>query len=83
MFLTPDDYEHDYVTVVAPRGTTVEIDGDEIGGFDTIGSLQGTAWDFTTVELDRDGTHVVSASAPVALLVDGYPAWLDLEELVF
>lgn len=90
VFLTPDDYAHDYVTVIAPEGTTVEIDGQEIPGFRPIGDVGGTSYSYATFEIRVDGTHVVHASAPVALLVYGYdqdvsygyPAGLDLEELL-
>lgn len=89
VFLTPDDYEHDYLNVVAPDGTSVDFDGRDITGLRPIGTLDGVPYSATTVEIPSDGTHVVTASQPVGLIVYGYdryvsygyPAGLDLETI--
>ena len=89
VFLTPDDYEHDYLNVVAPTGTSVHFDGQELTGLSAIGTVDGLPYAATTVEIPTDGTHVVTASQPVGLIVYGYdryvsygyPAGLDLETI--
>jgi len=89
-FLTPDDYARDYVDVVAPAGASVSIDGTALEGFTPVGDVAGTEWLVARSELALDGTHVVEADRPVALLVYGwdryvsygYPAGLDLVEIV-
>jgi len=89
VFLTPDDYEHDYLNVVAPEGTSITFDGRDVTGLEPIGTLDGIPYAGTTVEIPSDGTHVVTASQPVGLVVYGYdryvsygyPAGLDLETI--
>lgn len=89
VFLTPDDYEHDYLNVVAPEGTSITFDGRDVTGLEPIGTLDGIPYAATTVEIPDDGTHVVTASQPVGLVVYGYdryvsygyPAGLDLETI--
>ncbi|MBI2893776.1 MAG: IgGFc-binding protein, partial [Deltaproteobacteria bacterium] len=91
VFLTPDDYEHDYLTVLAPSGTSIHFDGTEVTDLEDVGDVDGTSFATGTVEIPADGTHIVTASAPVGLLVYGYdryvsygyPAGLDLEEIGF
>jgi hypothetical protein len=88
VFLTPEDYEHDYVDVLVPGDATVEIDGEPVTTLQTL-TLGDETFGMATIELRRDGTHGVAASAPVGLLVYGidryvsygYPAGLDLEEV--
>jgi len=86
-FLAPSAYEKDYITIVAPVGTTVTLDGTEIDqtDFKTFGS-----GDYMyAYELIEDGRHDLEASKPVGLFVYGvdnyvsygYPAGLDLKSL--
>jgi len=89
VFLTPLDYAHDYVVIMAPVGTTVTLDGSQVTApnFQAIGTLNGVAYTRARIILSTRGRHVLTASAPVGLLVGGYdrdvsysyPGGLNLE----
>ncbi len=86
-FLAPDAFEFDYVTITAPVGTTVQLDGEalEPSEFEVFGS-----GDFAVARRAiADGAHTLTADAPVGLMVHGYdrfvsygyPGGLDLRDL--
>lgn len=68
VFLTPFGYRDHAVNLVAPRGSSVEVDGDPVTGWKNIsGSNHAKA----RVVLDP-GAHVVVADKPVEVTVYGY-----------
>jgi hypothetical protein len=88
VFLAPLDYAHDAITVVAPLGSSVLLDGAPLAGLVEIGAVGGVPYGVQRVEVS-DGTHRLSAEggATAGLLVYGmdkdvsygYPGGLDLE----
>ena len=86
-FLAPDNYEQDYISIVAPARATVELDGKPVDEtkFKPFGNKK-----FKLAYLRiEDGAHSIEASEPIGLFsygVDnyvsyGYPAGLDLKSL--
>ena len=86
-FLAPKFYAEDYVSIVAPIGTEVTLDGRELGQ-DEFKPFGDGKYAVSYQRID-DGRHELKASRPVGLFsygVDqyvsyGYPAGLDLREL--
>jgi hypothetical protein len=74
VFLAPTDYDVNYVVVVLPQGTTVNIDGQPIGAST---SPLGTDYAVARVPLGsaNGGAHLLEASAPVGIQVMGYGAY--------
>ena len=70
VFLTPDSYQDDYLNVVIPTGATVQIDGTTIQP----SQLEGVAGATFKVYRQKvaDGSHQLTASAPVSIVVYGY-----------
>lgn len=81
--LTPQDYRDNYLTIVAPQGTVVELDGTAIR---TAPSNIVAGWDIHRVPVTA-GTHTVNAERAVGLFAYGYdcdvsyayPGGLNLE----
>ncbi len=84
VFLTPDTYNKDYINILA-KSADVEIllDGQPLtSSFDQVEGINA----FVLRKQIDDGTHVLTASSPVGLIVYGYdefvsyayPAGLDL-----
>ena len=88
--MAPLDYQTDFVNLIAPDGTAVELDGQAVAGgaWQNVGEIGGTTWRVATLEVP-DGRHTVEADAPVGVLVYGYdrdvsygyPGGLNLENL--
>ena len=86
-FLAPSAYAEDYITIVAPKGTSVTLDGEVIpeSSFKSFGN-GNYVYAYERIE---DGRHDLEASQPVGVFsygLDnyvsyGYPAGLDLKEL--
>ncbi len=86
-FLAPTAYAKDYITIVAPVGTTVTLDGSVLdpAEFKSFGNDEYVY----AYRLIEDGRHDLEASKPVGLFVYGvdnyvsygYPAGLDLKSL--
>ncbi|MBQ9395534.1 MAG: IgGFc-binding protein [Proteobacteria bacterium] len=86
-FLAPDNYEEDYITIVAPVRATVELDGKLVDEtkFKAFGNKK---FKLAYMRIE-DGAHSIEASDPIGLFsygVDnyvsyGYPAGLDLKNL--
>lgn len=67
LVLTPARYEQDFMTIVAPPGTRVELDGREItAARDRVG-----AWEITRISAP-DGVHRIVADANIGLYAYGY-----------
>ena len=73
MFAIPGAYAMHALTVVAPDGATVELDGTEIdaSAFTDLADLDGIAWVYAHLPVD-EGTHIVTASEPIGLTAAGY-----------
>lgn len=73
VFAVPAAYATHAVTVVAPDGATVELDGVETDAstFVDLAELDGVSWVYAHLAV-TEGTHVVTASQPVGLTVAGY-----------
>ncbi len=88
VFLAPDKYARDYVTLIAPEEATVTLDDVEVDP-----ALWGHAIGSSTARTARfqiaDGVHTVRADRPVGVYVYGvdnyvsygYPAGLDLKPI--
>ncbi|MBN1945977.1 MAG: IgGFc-binding protein [Bradymonadales bacterium] len=86
--LTPGNYVEDYLTIVAPSGVTVSMDGAALPAncFDSVG---WGAYSLCRMAV-ADGAHVLTAEEPFGLfsygydcdVSYGYPGGLDLESLV-
>jgi hypothetical protein len=89
VFLAPDKYAFDYVNIVAPTGSVVRFDGQELSPseFDPIGTGQ---FSVTRILID-DGVHAVDSDEKIGIIVYGYdqyvsygyPGGLDLKDLGF
>jgi hypothetical protein len=86
LVLTPNNYREDFLTFIAPIGTTITLDGTQIT--DTPTPIAGTSWEVIRRSVS-DGTHTVLATAPSGLYAYGYdcdvsyayPGGLNLETL--
>jgi len=87
VFLAPDKYAKDYVTIVAPKDAVVLFDDVEVDGglWSVLGSGTARAARFQIA----DGVHTVRADEPIGVTVYGvdsyvsygYPAGLDLRPI--
>jgi hypothetical protein len=73
-FLSPDTYTSNYVTVVAPVGEQVLLDGNSVLGFVTLGT---TGYAVATVKLEQAGAHELHSEggAPVGISLYGFGAY--------
>lgn len=86
LFLTPPNYANDSITVVAPQGAQVTLDGAPVPS----NSFEAVAQGWSRAVLDvSDGTHRLTAEVPIGVTVTGfdwyvsygYPGGLNLESL--
>lgn len=70
VFLTPDSYKQDFVNIVAPAGTTVQLDGVAIPAAQ-FEPVPGSSFVVHRTQV-IDGPHSIEATAPVGLIVYGY-----------
>ena len=75
LFLTPRHYDVDTVTIVAPQGAAVALDGAPVAA-DAFKAIPGSAWTRAIVDVEA-GPHRVKASAPVGLTVTGYDDYVS------
>ena len=87
VFLAPDKYEYDYVTIIAPASASVWFDCPEVlpeevetlcdplaaASFEI---FEGTDWKHARLEV-QDGGHRVHADAPVGVYVYGYDQYVS------
>ncbi len=70
IFLTPDNYLEDHITIIAPAGTTAELDDEEIDGGSWVDVGDG---DWIRARLAvQPGVHHLEADHDVGLVVYGY-----------
>ena len=74
IFLTPPNYANDSITVIAPTGTSVTLDGTAITGF--VETSAGSGWSVKALTV-TDGVHRLQADAPVGLTVTGYDQYVS------
>jgi hypothetical protein len=89
VFLAPNDYNTDFINVIAPEATVVELDGEivEAGLWRDVGEINGEAWRVATIVVS-DGRHTIESDSDVGLMVYGYdrdvsygyPGGLNLEK---
>ncbi len=86
LFHASPTYDYNYVTVIAPTGATVTLDGAVLGGWAAVG---GTGYSVTRVPLNNNfngGNHQISGDQGFGISVYGYgvdtsywyPGGLDL-----
>jgi hypothetical protein len=70
VFLTPDSYAEDYVTIVTQTGIDVTLDGVTLpsNSFQTVTGTSYRAYR----QLVNDGVHRISANGPISISVYGY-----------
>ncbi len=72
VFLVPDGYTNNYVTIVRPQGVPVTLDGSPVTSAFSIAGTDGqNTYEFTTVPLFA-GSHTISADEPVGIYSYGY-----------
>jgi len=87
VFLTPNKYQDDYITVMAPAAATVTLDGNALGA-SSFTAISGASWRVARLKVS-DGVHRITATEPVGVIVYGYdrdvsygyPAGLNLSDL--
>lgn len=72
VFLAPNDYKTNFVDVIAPAGTKVDLDSTDVTS--KLTPIAGTDFLIGRLELVNagDGTHVLKADKPVGIQVLGY-----------
>ena len=89
VFLVPDKYARDYVSIAAPDGTAVTLDGTSAEALPLVmtASIGASGWRALRVPI-ADGYHHLECSAPCSVMVHGYdryvsygyPGGLNLED---
>ena len=70
VFLVPDKYKFNFITVIAPQGASVTLDGTALltSGFQTV---QTTTWTVARLPIGA-GKHALTSNKKVGLFVYGY-----------
>jgi hypothetical protein len=68
VFLTPDTFDEQWVTVTAPNGTAVTLDGRSVSGFTAIGSTGYSSAYFSI----SSGSHTLVGTEPLNIQVYGW-----------
>jgi hypothetical protein len=71
VFLTPDGYQSNFVTIVAPTGAAITLDGAAVGGFNVLGDLAGLQYQWVHVPVGP-GSHRVEGDQPFGIVSTGY-----------
>lgn len=72
VFLMPQGYATNFLTVVAPTGSTLTLDGAALGGnAAAAGMLDGTAYEYRHVTASA-GSHVIEGDLPFGIIVSGH-----------
>ena len=70
IFLVPDKYAMNFLTIIAPFGATVKLDGSALSG-STFAPISGTTWAVARLPVSA-GKHELVSSKPVGVFVYGY-----------
>ena len=70
IFLTPDSYIRDHITVMAPVGATVQLD-DTVIESSAFTAIPPTGYAVYRAEVS-DGVHAISADQRIGIMVHGY-----------
>ena len=70
VFLVPDKYALNYITIIAPAATEVKLDGSALGAVAFVAVPEST-WQVARLAIGA-GTHVLAADKKVGLFVYGY-----------
>jgi hypothetical protein len=76
VFLAPSGYRSNVVTVVAPSGANVAIDGQAISQWRQLADFQGSGWGFAHIDIEP-GAHVLIADQPASIDVYGYDSYVS------
>jgi hypothetical protein len=70
VLMVPPDYKENWITVVAPTGAAINVDGALIAAadFNTFGTL---AWEYAYVAL-ADGIHTIEGDQKFGLVAYGF-----------
>ena len=72
VFLVPDGYETNFVTVVRGSAAPVNLDGAPIGAtFSPLGTFDSVEYQYVHVEL-APGRHVIESEDPLSISVAGH-----------
>jgi hypothetical protein len=72
IFLVPDGYAANFVTIVMPAGATATLDGNPVAGASKpAGVVDGIAWNYVHVAL-QTGSHTVESEDPFGIVSVGY-----------
>lgn len=73
VFLVPDGYASNYVTVIREQGASVERDGISVdaAGWRPLGVLDGVGYEYVHLGVET-GSHGISSSAPCGIISVGY-----------
>jgi hypothetical protein len=75
VFLCPDKYAYDYVSIIAPVAADVSFDNDVIPvDWEPVGD--GAEWQIARFPVG-DGVHFIQADVPVAVIVYGYDEFVS------
>jgi len=73
IFLVPDGYASNYVTVIREQGASVERDGISVdaAGWSPLGVIDGVGYEYVHLGVET-GSHAISSSAPCGIISVGY-----------
>ncbi|MFZ4738201.1 MAG: IgGFc-binding protein [Bradymonadia bacterium] len=75
VFLCPDKYAYDYVSIIAPTNADVSFDNDVVPvAWEPVGD--GAEWQIARFPVG-DGVHFIEADVPVAVIVYGYDQYVS------
>ncbi|AWV90064.1 hypothetical protein DN745_12255 [Bradymonas sediminis] len=77
VFLVPDQYAMNFVTLIAPTGVDIELDGATVAAstFTPVGG--NSAWSYKLVESLAGGVHRASADQPFGVVVHGIDDYIS------
>jgi hypothetical protein len=89
VFLAPDDYDVNYVDIVAPKGANLTLDGAQVTQSPTAIGTSGFGVIRVKLMSGMSGAHVLTSDQPIGIQVSGYgsytsyqyPGGLDLRSI--
>jgi len=82
VFLAPNKYRFDYVSIGAPVGSVVRLDGSDVESLDAdarqlqINDVAGTSWRAFRANIP-DGFHVLTCAGTCSVMVHGYDSFVS------